>query len=78
MIIFNQEQLEKYKENDWVLKLLLRKSNPEEEMIRTNEWLKYMDNKRFIYSIVYGDFLKNKTKKKVLDVGGHIIHLQKY
>lgn len=70
MITFCQRELERYKKNDWILRLLDEKSNQEEEKIRTNEWMRTMDNKRFIYSIVYGDFLLKKSKKRILDIGG--------
>lgn len=70
MITFCQKELEKYKEDDYILRLLEEKSNQEEDKIRTNEWMKSMENKRFIYSIVYGDLLLEKSKLKVLDIGG--------
>ena len=67
MITFCQKELDKYKENDWILRLMEKNTSPEEEKIRTNEWMKTMENKRFIYSVVYGDFLTEGTSTKVLD-----------
>lgn len=70
MITFSQEQLNNYLAHDWILKLITEKETIGEETIRTNEWIKDMDNKRLIYSEVYGDLLREKSGKKVLDVGG--------
>ena len=70
MITFSQEQLNNYLAHDWILKLIMEKETIGEETIRTNEWIKDMDNKRLIYSEVYGDLLREKSGKKVLDVGG--------
>lgn len=70
MITFCQKELDKYKENDWIFRLMKGNVIFGEEKIRTNDWMESMENKRLIYSIVYGDFLKKETKKKVLDIGG--------
>ena len=77
MITFCQKELDKYKENDWILRLMEKNTSPEEEKIRTNEWMKTMENKRFIYSVVYGDFLTERTSTKVLDIGGGYSSLTK-
>lgn len=70
MITFNQEQLKTYLIDDWILRMLGEYEVQGEKEIRTNQWLKDMDNKRLIYSVVYGDLLRGKSGKKVLDVGG--------
>lgn len=77
MITFCQEHLDKYKENDWIAWLMKENISPGEEQIRTNEWMESMENKRFIYSIVYGELLSERTQKKVLDVGGGYSSLTK-
>lgn len=77
MITFCQEHLDKYKENDWIAWLMKENTSPGEEQIRTNEWMENMENKRFIYSIVYGELLSERTQKKVLDVGGGYSSLTK-
>ena len=48
MITFCQKELEKYKENDWILRLMEENTSPEEEKIRTNMWMENMENKRLI------------------------------
>lgn len=70
MITFCQKELDRYKDNDWILRLMEKNARLEEEKIRTNEWMENMENKRLIYSIVYGEFLTEETHKKVLDIGG--------
>ena len=75
MIIYTNEMLQEYLENDWILKLLLDEEKVEDKGVRTHQWLKDMENKRLVFSHVYGDLLCNKkqeddTKKVVLDVGG--------
>lgn len=77
MITFCQKDLDKYKKNDWILRFMEKNTSPEEEKIRTNEWMKTMENKRFIYSLVYGDFLTERTSTKVLDIGGGYSSLTK-
>lgn len=70
MITFRQTELDEYKKDDWILRLIKERSMPDEEKIRTNEWMETMENKRFIYSIVYGDFLVKGHRKRLLDIGG--------
>lgn len=70
MITFCQRELDEYKKDDWILRLMKEKCTLDEEKIRTNEWMETMENKRYIYSIVYGDFLTQKSQKKLLDIGG--------
>ena len=65
MITFCQKELEKYKENDWILRLMEENTSPEEEKIRTNMWMENMENKRLIYSIVYGELLRDSEREKV-------------
>lgn len=82
MISYNNEMLEKYLLNDWILDLIQKNMSIEEASIRTNKWLLEMDNKRMIYADVYGDVLKaenngTQTKKSVLDVGGGVSTLTK-
>lgn len=62
--------LEQYLENDWIMDMIKENVNEEERQIRTNQWLMDMDNKRLIYADVYGDILKEKMGKRILDVGG--------
>ncbi len=73
MVSYNSEMLNEYLKDDWILKLIKENENEYEKEIRTNKWLFEMDNKRIIYSDVYGDILKNDEengKKRVLDIGG--------
>lgn len=77
MITFCQKELEKYKENDWILRLMEENTSPEEEKIRINMWMENMENKRLIYSIVYGEFLREGKDTKILDIGGGYSSLTK-
>lgn len=71
MKIFGKADLEKYLEDDWIADELEKSLVGGEESIRTNIWLKEMDNKRMIYAAVYGDILHgSKTGRRILDVGG--------
>lgn len=70
MKTFCDDDIKEYMKNDWILELLQKEEKIEEKNIRTNVWLREMENKRMIYAQVYGDILKSKTKRKVLDVGG--------
>ncbi|MGI5105992.1 hypothetical protein H0R94_02975 [Treponema socranskii] len=71
MKIYSKNDLSEYMKNDWILDLLNKLEIEQEKDIRTNIWLKEMDNKRMIFSDVYGDFINNSNKKiRVLDVGG--------
>ena len=73
MKIYSKNDLSEYMKNDWILDLLNKLEIEQEKDIRTNIWLKEMDNKRMIFSDVYGDFINNSNKKiRVLDVGGGI------
>lgn len=70
MRTYTNIDLEEYLRNDWVMDLLNQHINEQEKEIRTNQWLMNMDNKRLIYADVYGDILREKSERKVLDVGG--------
>ena len=69
--------LEEYKKNDWILELLNKEEEEADTEVRTHQWLKEMDNKRMIYSDVYGDLLKECRELSVLDVGGAYTSLTK-
>ena len=78
MQVFTREMLQKYMEKDWILDMLVECEHEKDKNVRTHKWLKCMDNKRMIYSIVYGDFLNNKNRKqRILDVGGGYTSLTK-
>lgn len=77
MKIYNKEMLDSYTKNDWIIELL--KYNEIKyplngvgswEDIPTQQWLYEAPQKRMIYADVYGDLLKSKQRKRVLDVGG--------
>lgn len=70
MKTYMKSDLDKYLENDWIMDMIKDCVNEEEKQIRTNQWLMDMDNKRLIYADVYGDILKGKVEKRILDVGG--------
>ncbi len=70
MKTYMKADLDKYLEHDWITDMIKQCINEEEKQIRTNQWLMNMDNKRLIYADVYGDILKEKTGKSILDVGG--------
>ena len=70
MKTYMKADLDRYLENDWIMDMIRANVSEEEKQIRTNQWLMDMDNKRLIYADVYGDFLKEKAEKKILDVGG--------
>ena len=80
MITYHDEDLRKYLENDWILKILEESMTDDERSIRTNKWLYEMDNKRMIYADVYGDILREKISDnlRVLDVGGGVTALTKH
>ncbi len=77
MKIYTQNMLEEYKKNDWILELLNKEEEEADMEVRTHQWLKEMDNKRMIYSDVYGDLLKECRELSVLDVGGAYTSLTK-
>lgn len=72
MIIYTEKMLKEYKENDWILDLLIENERDIDRNVRTHQWLSEMDNKRLIASQVYGDLLchNDNEKPNVLDVGG--------
>lgn len=78
MKIYRQKDLEDYLRNDWILSMLEENAVQQEESIRTNCWLREMENKRLIYADVYGDILTEKyTGSRILDVGGGVNSLTK-
>lgn len=77
MKIYTQAMLDAYLKNDWILKLLNKEEDVADTEVRTHKWLKEMDNKRLVYSDVYGDLLKDKSDVSVLDVGGAYTSLTK-
>ncbi len=77
MKTYQKEELLKYVKNDWILEMLHKEESIEEKEIRTNLWMKTMENKRMIYADVYGDILRNAQAKRVLDVGGGYCALTK-
>ena len=70
MKIYTRADLQTYLQNDWIMDMLMENLEEAEREIRTNQWLMEMENKRLIYSDVYGDLLRTKSDLKVLDVGG--------
>lgn len=72
MKTYTQTDLAEYNQNDWILKMLKENTVQEEVEIRTNKWLREMDNKRMIFADVYGDILLNKKEVRVLDIGGGV------
>lgn len=88
MKLYTSNNLQEYLQNDWILKEMQSTESRTGvplaggKEIRTNNWLRTMDNKRMIYADVYGDLLKtqfneNGVKQRVLDVGGGINSLTK-
>lgn len=88
MKLYTNHHLQEYLRNDWILdEMQLIENKVGSPLvggveIRTNSWLKTMDNKRMIYADVYGDLLmahnnKDSERTKVLDVGGGINSLTK-
>lgn len=70
MIIYDKAMLDNYLQNDWIAMMIENNMVAGEDSIRTNQWLREMDNKRMIYADMYGDLLVKQTGKRVLDVGG--------
>lgn len=70
MKTYQKEDLLEYVKNDWILEMLHKEETVAEKEIRTNIWMKTMENKRMIYGDVYGDILRNEQARRVLDVGG--------
>lgn len=62
--------LDKYLQDDWIATLIHNNMVDGEENIRTNQWLRKMDNKRMIYADIYGDLLTGQNQGSVLDIGG--------
>jgi hypothetical protein len=62
--------LDEYLKQDWVLSICEELEDEGDNSFRTHRWLKEMDNKRMIYSYLYGDLLRSKNNLRVLDVGG--------
>lgn len=81
MVIYDESMLKKYMENDWIADLIQSTESKHGGVnLRTNQWLKTMENKRMIYADVYGDFLKQNdatSKLSVLDIGGGLNSLTK-
>ncbi len=68
---YTENDVKRYLENDFVLKLMEDNMNDYEREIRTNQWMSEMENKRAIYADVYGDLLCERDKgRAILDVGG--------
>jgi len=66
-MIFTKKELDKYiLEGDIIGSLLYDNDN----MFMSHKWLANSLPKRAIYNTLYGDLLKSKTSKKILDVGG--------
>lgn len=70
MKTFTDRDVKKYLRDDWIMQLLQKEGNAEENEIRTNIWMNQMENKRMVYAYVYGDLLRGKSDKRVLDIGG--------
>ncbi len=70
MKTFNDLDVKEYMKDDWILHLLQKEANAEENEIRTNIWMNQMENKRMVYANVYGDLLREKSGRRVLDIGG--------
>ena len=81
MKTYQENDLQAYLKNDWILDLLIEEEYEEEKEIRTNVWMKTMENKRMVYADVYGDILKDEGEKgkkiRILDVGGGFCALTK-
>lgn len=69
-MIYNNNQLQEYLKNDWILAMLKEEENEINKDFRSHVWLTEMDNKRMIYADIYGEYLKNKSNTRILDVGG--------
>jgi len=68
-MIFNKEKLENYILKGDVISDLLAK-NKSDAAFTSRKWLDHSLPKRAIYDNLYGDLLKMKSSKKILDVGG--------
>lgn len=74
-MIYGQNHLSHYKDDDWILRMLLKNETQLDLLFRTHIWLKEMENKRMIYGDMYGDFLRYPSKTRVLDIGGGVTSL---
>lgn len=77
MIVFDEIMLKEYMRDDIILKSLNENADAEDEKVRTHQWLKSMDNKRLVYSCVYGDLFESGQEKRILDIGGGYTSLSK-
>lgn len=77
MILFNKLLLDKYLTNDVIIQKLGCASKSDAGFL-SHKWLLNSPPKRMIYFYVYNNLLQpNKSKKKILDVGGGFCYLTK-
>jgi hypothetical protein len=62
--------VEQYEREDWVQDLLTSEAG-----LLMNHWLRASLPKRMIFAEIYGDILRSRSDRKVLDVGGGISSL---
>lgn len=64
MKIYCEDDLHRYMREDWIADMLEKHVMEDEKIVRTQEWLSTMDNKRMIYADMYGDLLKEENKSR--------------
>lgn len=75
-MIISKKQLDKYKLTGDIINKLL-KNDPSCDLFISHKWLLNSLPKRCIYYEIYGDLLKSKKPKKILDVGGGFCAISK-
>lgn len=71
MILFTEEMLKEYGQNDHINELLKSSTLPQDQHLSSHKWLMESMSKRMIFESMYGDLLNNTSdRKKILDVGG--------
>ena len=63
------ESLQDYLRTDWVADWLGKNSQPDDELLTSQRWLRESPAKRHIFDELYGDLLRS-TGLRILDVGG--------
>jgi hypothetical protein len=71
MVLFDAVQLERYKQDDRILRALEEACQAGDEVFSSHRWLVESLPKRMIYWRMYGDLLEGaKGSQRILDVGG--------
>jgi hypothetical protein len=71
MIFFDEQLQEEYKQNDVILSVLSKTTQPDDAKFTSHRWLIESLPKRMIYYYVYGDLLEPTSNRlRILDVGG--------